>query len=173
MSSSPRALPLFLFSTALAVMAAIQPKPAKADTVPSYFLSKWTVDRDCTEVHAGTKYGHTIPGLQIQVKSEADGSYTLVPADNAVGRWSRGWKGVKARVPRRHADGCDSRGYGMRPRPGSVLAVPRAIRLRGERRTVLSVRALVRPGHDSRRKASPADFPAERAAGSGVRRASC
>jgi hypothetical protein len=95
MSSSPRALPLVLFSTALAVMAAIQPKPAKADTVPSYFLSKWTVDRDCTEVHAGTKYGHTIPGLQIQVKTEADGSYTLVPADNAVGRWSRGWKGVK------------------------------------------------------------------------------
>ena len=97
MSSSFRAVPLVLFSTALCVMAAIQPKPAKADNVPSYFFSSWTVDRDCTEAHAGGLRGHTIPGLQFQVKPDADGGgYTLVPTDNAnVGRWSRGWKGVK------------------------------------------------------------------------------
>jgi hypothetical protein len=91
MSSSSRAVPLFLFSTALAVMAAIQPKTAKADNVPSYFLNQWTVDRDCTEAHAGTIHGHTVPGLQIQVKKQADGSYTLVPVENTWtdGAWPR------------------------------------------------------------------------------------
>src|SRR4051812_15880188 len=96
MSSSSRAIPLVLFSTALCVMAAIQPKPVKADSVPSYFFNSWTVDRDCTEAHAGGLRGHTIPGLQFQVKPDAEGSYTLVPSDNAnIGRWSRGWKNVK------------------------------------------------------------------------------
>jgi hypothetical protein len=90
MSTSSRTVPLFLFSTALAVMAAVQPKPAKADTVPSYFLSKWTVDRDCTEAHAGSIHGHTIPGLRIQVKKQADGTYTLVPVDGTYsGAWPR------------------------------------------------------------------------------------
>jgi hypothetical protein len=89
MSSSSRAAPLFLFSTALAVMAAVQPKAAHADNVPSYFLSKWTVDRDCTEAHAGTIHGHTIPGLQIQVRPQADGSYTLVPVNTWKGAWPR------------------------------------------------------------------------------------
>jgi hypothetical protein len=90
MSSSSRAVPLFLFSTALAVMAAVQPKPASADTVPSYFLGKWTVDRDCTEAHAATIHGHTIPGLQIQVKPLTDGTYTLVPVDGTYsGVWPR------------------------------------------------------------------------------------
>jgi hypothetical protein len=97
MSSSSRAIPLVLFSAALSVMAAIQPKPAKADSVPSYFFNSWTVDRDCTEAHAtGLKTGHTIPGLQFQVKAAADGTYALVATDNAnIGRWGRGWKGVK------------------------------------------------------------------------------
>jgi hypothetical protein len=74
-------------------MAAIQPKPARADTVPAYFFSSWTVNRDCTEAHAGGLKGHTIPGLQFQVK-QAGGSYTLAPVDNSAGHWSRGWKGV-------------------------------------------------------------------------------
>jgi hypothetical protein len=96
MSAPARAVPLVLFSTALCVMAAIQPKPAKADNVPSYFFNSWTVDRDCTEAHAGGLKGHTIPGLKFQVKPAADGSYTLVPTDDVnIGRWSRGWKGIK------------------------------------------------------------------------------
>jgi hypothetical protein len=94
--SSTRAVPLVLFSTALCVMAAIQSKPAKADNVPAYFLSSWTVNRDCTEAHASTTLpGHTIPGLQFQVRAQADGTYTLVPVDNSAGRWGRGWKNVK------------------------------------------------------------------------------
>jgi hypothetical protein len=95
MSSSSRAVPLFLFSTALCVMAAIQPKPAKAASVPDYFLKTWTVDRDCTEAHAGTIDGHTTPGLQFQVKQAADGTYTLAPVNTGVNRWSRGWQSVK------------------------------------------------------------------------------
>jgi len=94
MSSKSRAVPLVLFSTALCVMAAIQSKPANADTIPAYFLNSWTVDRDCTEAHAGALHGHTIPGLQLQVKQQADSSYTLVPVDNTAGHWNRGWKGV-------------------------------------------------------------------------------
>lgn len=92
MSATSRAVPLFLFSTALCVMAAIQPKPAKADSVPGYFFKTWTVDRDCTEAHAGLAAGHTIPGLQFQVKTQADGTYTLVPVDTNAGRWGRGWR---------------------------------------------------------------------------------
>jgi hypothetical protein len=95
MASSSRAVPLLLFSTALCVMAAIQPKPAKADTVPDYFFSAWTVDRDCTEAHSGASSGHTLPGLQLQVQKQGDGTYTLVPVDTTAGRWSRGWKGVQ------------------------------------------------------------------------------
>ena len=95
MASSSRAVPLFLFSTALCVMAALQPKPARADNVPAYFFSSWTVDRDCTEAHAGATSGHTLPGLQLQVKQQGDGTYTLVPVDTNSGRWSGGWKGVK------------------------------------------------------------------------------
>jgi hypothetical protein len=75
-------------------MAAIQPRTAKADNVPGYFLSTWTVNRDCTEAHAGTSGGHTIPGLKFQVKQQTDGTYTLVPLDTKAGRWSPGWKNV-------------------------------------------------------------------------------
>lgn len=93
--SSSRSLPLVLFSTALCVMAAMQSKPAKADNVPAYFFSSWTVNRDCTEAHAGGIVGHTIPGLKFGVKQQTDGTYSLAPVDNSAGRWSRGWKGVK------------------------------------------------------------------------------
>ena len=89
-----RAVPLFLFSTALCVMAAVQPKPAHASTVPDYFFKAWTVNRDCTEAHSGG-LGHTVPGLQFKVVSAADGTYSLQPADNGQKRWARGWNNVK------------------------------------------------------------------------------
>ena len=92
--SRARAVPLFLFSTALSVMSVLQSRPAKADTVPDYFLKTWTVNRDCTEVHAGALAGHTTPGLQFQVVADADGTYTLKPVNTGAGRWSRGWQGV-------------------------------------------------------------------------------
>lgn len=92
--STSRTVPLVLFSAALCAMAAIQPKPAKADTVPDYFFNSWTVNRDCTEAHAGGLAGHTIPGLKFQVKPRSNGAYSLVPVDTGAGRWTSGWKGV-------------------------------------------------------------------------------
>ncbi len=92
-----RALPLFLFSTALCVVAATQPKPAHAQTaIPDYFFKAWTVNRDCTELHAGAS-GHTSPGLQFRVaRDSADGeSYSLQPVDNGADGWARGWQNVK------------------------------------------------------------------------------
>jgi hypothetical protein len=91
-----RAVPLFLFSAALCVMAAVQPKAAQASTVPDYFFNAWTVNRDCTESHAGGE-GHTVPGLQFRVApGSIDGTtYSLQPVNNNVGRWARGWQSVK------------------------------------------------------------------------------
>ena len=92
-----RAVPLFLFSTALCVMAAVQPKPAFASAgIPDYFFKAWTVNRDCTEAHGGGA-GHTTPGLQFRVaRNSVDGvSYSLQPVNNGATRWNRGWQGVK------------------------------------------------------------------------------
>jgi hypothetical protein len=96
---SSRAVPLFLFSTALCVMAAVQPKPALAQTaIPDYFFKAWTINRDCTEQHAGLGSGHTIPQLQFRVsRNSVDGStYALQPVQNTrIGRWTAGWSKVK------------------------------------------------------------------------------
>jgi hypothetical protein len=95
MLSKSRAVPLFLFSAALSVMAAIQPKPAQAASVPAYFLKSWTVNRDCTEAHAATAGGHTMPGLQFQVRQGVDGTYALRPVNTYGARWPLGWQNVK------------------------------------------------------------------------------
>jgi hypothetical protein len=94
-----RVAPVLLFSTALSLMASIQTK-SEAQTpsgVPEYFFSTWTVNRDCTEAHAGSG-GHTIPGSQFRVARSltADGvTYTLQTLDKPGLRWSKGWKSVK------------------------------------------------------------------------------
>jgi hypothetical protein len=92
-----RALPIVLFSTALCLVAATDPKPARAHTaIPDYFFKAWTVNRDCTEAHSGGA-GHTIPGLQFRVNPKsADGmTYSLQPVNTMSGRWARGWQNVK------------------------------------------------------------------------------
>jgi hypothetical protein len=56
------------------------------------------VDRDCTEAHAGTTSGHTLPGSQFRVSrtSSGDGvSYTFQSLDKPGLRWTNGWKKVK------------------------------------------------------------------------------
>jgi hypothetical protein len=92
-----RAVPIVLFSTALCVMAAVQPKPAHAAGIPEYFFKAWTINRDCTEQHAGVSGGHTIPTLQFRVsRNSVEGNtYSLQPANNARARWSGGWSNVK------------------------------------------------------------------------------
>src|SRR5262245_59423707 len=95
-----RVAPVLLFSAALSLMASIQTK-SEAQTpsgIPDYFFSTWTVNRDCTEVHAGSG-GHTIPGSQFRVvrSQTADGgvAYTLQTLDKPGIRWSKNWKSVK------------------------------------------------------------------------------
>jgi hypothetical protein len=95
-----RVAPVLLFTAALSLMASIQTK-SEAQTpagIPDYFFSTWTVNRDCTEVHAGSG-GHTIPGSQFRVARArgADGadSYTLQSIDKPGLKWSKGWKNVK------------------------------------------------------------------------------
>ncbi|HEU4624906.1 MAG TPA: hypothetical protein VFS52_09105 [Steroidobacteraceae bacterium] len=95
-----RVAPVLLFSTALSLMASAYTTKTEAQTpsgVPDYFFSTWTVNRDCTEVHAGTG-GHTIPGSQFRVvrSPSADGvSYTLQTLDRPGREWSKGWRNLK------------------------------------------------------------------------------
>jgi hypothetical protein len=94
-----RVVPVLLFSTALALVASIQTKSVAqtGSSIPDYFFSAWTVNRDCTEAHAGTG-GHTLPGNQFRVTRTAtdDGvSYSLEPLDRPSHLWSAGWKKVK------------------------------------------------------------------------------
>jgi hypothetical protein len=94
-----RVAPVLLFSTALSLMASIQTK-SEAQTpsgIPDYFFSTWTVNRDCTEAHAGSG-GHTIPGSQFRVVRArgAEGvTYTLQPIDKPGLKWSKGWKNLQ------------------------------------------------------------------------------
>ena len=95
-----RVVPVLLFSAALAVMASIQTKSEAqtASDIPDYFFSTWTVDRDCTEAHAGTGSGHTLPGSQFRVTrtvSSAGPGYTLQALDKPGLKWASGWKSVK------------------------------------------------------------------------------
>ena len=92
----PRVVPVVLFSTALSLMASIQTKSEAqvASDIPNYFFSTWTVDRDCTEAHAGNG-AHTLPGSQFRVVRSADSTYTLQSIDKPGLRWSKGWKNVK------------------------------------------------------------------------------
>ncbi len=94
-----RVVPVLLFSTALALIASIEPK-AQAQTpsgIPDYFFSAWTVNRDCTEAHAGGG-GHTQPGNQFSIAPVAadDGSvtYSLKPLDTPDHVWRSGWRNV-------------------------------------------------------------------------------
>ncbi|MBX5463428.1 MAG: hypothetical protein IRZ28_20340 [Steroidobacteraceae bacterium] len=94
-----RIAPVVLFSTALCIMSAVQPRTEAhtASGIPDYFFSTWTVNRDCTEAHAGAR-GHTIPGQQFRItRSSSDGgiTYGLETVDKPGMRWSAGWKTVK------------------------------------------------------------------------------
>jgi len=94
----PRVAPLLLFSTALCLMASIQTtsQAQTAPGIPDYFFNDWTVNRDCTEQHAGAA-GHTQPGLEFRVaRSSGDGeTYTLQPIDRPDHVWQSDWQNVK------------------------------------------------------------------------------
>jgi hypothetical protein len=79
-------------------MASIQTKTEAqtASAVPDYFFKDWTVNRDCTEQHAGAR-GHTQPGLEFRIsRDSAEGqTYSLQPINRPDHVWSPGWKNVK------------------------------------------------------------------------------
>jgi hypothetical protein len=71
--------------------------PARADNIPSYFFSQWTVTANCTEANAGPA-ARVQPGLQFKIASAtpaADGSYTLQTINASGKQWGNAWKGVK------------------------------------------------------------------------------
>ena len=90
-----RAVSTLLFSAALSLIAIIQPKAQAQAAIPDYFFKSWTVNRDCTEAHAGIS-GHTSPGLKFRVVQSSEGSttYTLQPEESGSQHWSSGWSGV-------------------------------------------------------------------------------
>ena len=96
---SSRLVPVLLFSTALSLMASIQTKSEaqNASGIPDYFFSTWTVNRDCTEAHAGTG-GHTVPGTQFRIAPSATTNgvtYALQTLDKPGLQWPSGWKSVE------------------------------------------------------------------------------
>jgi hypothetical protein len=90
-----RVAPLLLFTSALYLMASIpaRTEAQNASGIPDYFFGNWTVNRDCTEAHAGTGTGHTIPGSQFRIVRSQD-NYVLQAVDQPGRTWSAGWKNL-------------------------------------------------------------------------------
>lgn len=94
-----RIAPVLLFSTALCLMASIQTKSEAqtASAIPAYFFDTWTVNRDCTEQHAG-RGSHSQPGLKFRVTrstSEAGEGYALEVVSTVNGPGPASWPKVK------------------------------------------------------------------------------
>jgi hypothetical protein len=93
-----RVVPVLLFSTALSLMASIQTK-TQAQTpsgIPDYFFNTYTVNRDCTEAHAGNN--HTVPGSQFRItRFTMDGgqTYYLQVLDKPGFTWPTTWRNVR------------------------------------------------------------------------------
>lgn len=93
-----RVAPVLLFSTALCLMASIQTtsRAQTAAAVPDYFFKTWTVNRDCTEQHAGA-HGHMQPGLEFRITPASnDGqTYSLQLINQPDHTWGADWQNVK------------------------------------------------------------------------------
>jgi hypothetical protein len=91
-----RVAPLLLFTSALYLIASIpaRTEAQPASGIPDYFVGNWTVNRDCTEAHAGAGSGHTIPGSQFRIVRVQD-NYVLQVVDQPGRTWASGWKNLK------------------------------------------------------------------------------
>ena len=79
------------------LVAAFAAAPARADTIPDYFFSEWTVSKNCAEQHAGLA-AHVQTGLKFKIsrsKPAADGSYVFVAEDTGQQQWAANWNGMK------------------------------------------------------------------------------
>jgi hypothetical protein len=79
------------------LVAALAGAPARADAIPGYFFSEWTVSKNCTEQHAGLA-ARVQTGLKFKISPDsqaADGSYTFEAEDTGQQHWAANWNGMK------------------------------------------------------------------------------
>ena len=79
------------------LVAALAGAPARADAIPGYFFSEWTVSKNCTEQHAGLA-ARVQTGLKFKITPDsqaADGSYTFEAEDTGQQHWAANWNGMK------------------------------------------------------------------------------
>jgi len=71
--------------------------PARADTIPDYFFTEWTVTKNCTEQHAGLA-ARVETGLKFKITRDsqaADGSFVFEAQDSGQKQWAANWNGMK------------------------------------------------------------------------------
>jgi hypothetical protein len=89
-----------LLSAAVAaqcLVATLAGAPARAATIPDYFFSEWTVDRNCTEQHAGLA-ARVQTGLKFKITQDtvgSDGSYVFQAKNVGQQSWAANWNGMK------------------------------------------------------------------------------
>ena len=79
------------------LVAALAGAPARADTIPDYFFTEWTVSKNCTEQHAGLA-ARVQTGLKFKISRDsqaADGSFVFEAEDNGQKQWAKNWNGMK------------------------------------------------------------------------------
>lgn len=79
------------------LVAALAGAPARADAIPGYFFSEWTVSKNCTEQHAGLA-ARVQTGLKFKIAADsqaADGSFVFEAEDSGPKQWAANWNGMK------------------------------------------------------------------------------
>jgi hypothetical protein len=79
------------------LVAALAGAPARADTIPDYFFTEWTVSKNCTEQHAGLA-ARVQTGLKFKISADsqaADGSFVFEAEDSGPKQWAANWNGMK------------------------------------------------------------------------------
>jgi hypothetical protein len=79
------------------LVAALAGAPARADTIPDYFFTEWTVSKNCTEQHAGLA-ARVQTGLKFKITRDsqaADGSFVFEAEDSGQNQWAANWNGMK------------------------------------------------------------------------------
>jgi hypothetical protein len=79
------------------LVAALAGAPARADTIPAYFFTEWTVSKNCTEQHAGLA-ARVQTGLKFKISADsqaADGSFVFEAEDSGPKQWAANWNGMK------------------------------------------------------------------------------
>jgi hypothetical protein len=79
------------------LFAALAGAPARADTIPDYFFTEWTVAKNCTEQHAGVA-ALVQSGLKFKISRDSqatDGSFVFEAENSDQMQWAANWNGLK------------------------------------------------------------------------------